>query len=522
MAGKSKEMSTIKQVLIMHRNKVSNRQIARELNLYKGTVNKYVKQAEADRLSIGELVKLDDPELERRFGIGNPAYTDKRFDDFQQRLSYIVEELGRKHVTMFQLWKEYRCDNPDGYGYTQFCYHVNQYVSASDDKVSFVLSPYREGGQELFVDFAGDTMSYVDEDTGEEVKCQIFVACLPASDYGFALAVRSQKVEDFLYAMARCLKAIGGVPKIIVTDNLKAAVVRADRYMPELNQMMEDFANHYGCVHIPTRSWHPKDKALVEDQVKLVYRRVFAPLRNRVFFSTEELNVAITEQMRLHNQTRMQRLPYTREERFLALDKPALGPLPERSFEIRCRTQLAVLPNSHIYMGRDKVYYSVPYDLIGQKVQVIYTRTLVSIYSLRGEKVATHIRCREAGKYVTDEAHMPSYYGDYVNLSPQKYIERYRRASAALGEVVSEIFRQNGNLPPETFYKSCDGLLHLQKVTDKHLFDRACRVALEYRRCKYGFIKSLIDSKCSGVAQDDEPVLFPETHDNIRGSAYYK
>ena len=147
---------------------------------------------------------------------------------------------------------------------------------------------------------------------------------------------------------------------------------------------MEDFANHYGCVTIPARSGHPKDKALVEDQVRIVYRRVYAPLRNEMFHSIRDLNMAISEKMKQHNQKRMQRLPFTREERFLSLDRPRLRELPEKDFEIIYRTELLVQNSSHIYMGRDKVYYSVPYHLIGKKVKVIYTRSLVKIFSPKG------------------------------------------------------------------------------------------------------------------------------------------
>lgn len=366
MAGKCKEMNKIKQALRLHLDGESNRSIGRKLDLYKGTVNKYITLAESCGLPIPVLLSMEEPEIERVLTGGNPAYSDSRFQDLKERLPYIASELERKHMTMFLLWREYRTNNPDGYGYTQFCYHVNQYTEAQ--KPSFVLSPDREGGQYLFVDFAGDTMSYVDLDTGEEVKCQIFVASLPASDYGFAMAVKSQTVDDFLYALECCLRHIGGVPKIIVTDNLKASVVKADRYEPEINRSMEDFAEHFGCVTIPARSGKPKDKALVENHVKLTYQNVYAPLRNRQFFSIDELNAAIAEQMILHNQRRMQRLPFTREERFISIDKPALKPLRAERFEIKYRCELLVNQNSFIYMGRTKNYYSVPYQFIGQKV----------------------------------------------------------------------------------------------------------------------------------------------------------
>ena len=521
MAGKRKQMSKIKQVLQLHKDGVSNRKSGKLLGLYKGTVNNYVNAADADNRTLEELLKMDEPELEHRLSGGNPAYSDPRFDQLREKLEHIDEELERKHMTMYLLWEEYRMEHPDGYGYTQFCYHVNQFRLASATNVSFPKANFREGGNEIYIDFAGDTMSYIDMDTGEEIRCQVFVACLPASDYGFAMAVRTQKVEDFLYAFSCCLRSFGGVPKIIVTDNLKSSVIKADKYMPELNTIMEDFANHYGCVTIPARPGKPKDKPLVEDQVKLTYRRVYAPLRNETFFSIEALNMAISEKMKLHNQKRIQRLPFTREERYLAVDKPNLKPLPEHDFEIKYRTELTVYPSSHVYLGRDRVYYSVPYRFIGTKVKVVYTRTMVLIYSPKGERIAAHVRSHKANYYVTEPAHMPSYYSDYIDLSPDKYIRRASVISPLFEAVIRGVFSRNPSTVPETLYKSCDGLFHLQKTTDFELFEKACHAAMEFNRCQYSFIKGLIESKCAGI-KTEEQTLFPETHGNIRGREYYQ
>lgn len=524
MAGKCKEMSKIKQVIRLHLEGMTNRAIGRELGLYKGTVNKYVQMAEADPLDMEELVKLDDPVLEKRMCGGDPAYSDKRFDELKDRLPYIAEELGKKektHVTLYLLWEEYKRDHPDGYEYTQFCFHCNQYTDAQ--KPGFVMKQDRLGGEYLYIDYAGDTLEYIDVDTGEAVKCQVFIAVLPASDYPHIVAVRSQKIEDFIYGLECSLRAFGGVPKILVPDNLKAAVIKSDRYQPELNQIMEDFANHYGCVVIPARSYKPKDKSNAEGSVCRMYRRIYAQLRHRRFFSLEELNEAIRALLKSFVQKRMQQFPFTREERFLALDKPNLKPLRPEPFEIRMRTMLKVQPNSHVYLGRDKVYYSVPYHLIGRTVKVEYTPTSVSVY-YDGEKVAMHSRCYVAGKYNTTASHMPSYYGNYVNLSPDKYTARALSISESLADVVREIFKFNNSVPPEVHYKSCDGLFHLQKTTPPDLFEEACRIALKYKNCKYGFIKNLVESKCAGIRlAEEDPVLFPDDeHDNIRGKSYYE
>jgi transposase len=369
MSGKTTKMSKIKQLLRLHESGVSNRQIAKALGLDRETVNNYIRKFKAGEMQTGELLELDDPVLESKFIAGTAAYTDKRFEDFKEMLPWLETELARKHVTRYLLWQEYLSKYPSGYRFTQFCYHLNQQLIAR--KPTAVLT--HEAGRELFVDFCGDKLEYVDLETGEIVSVNVFAGCLPFSEYTFIMAVRNQTTEDFIYALSCCLKALGGSPKILVPDNLKAAVIKADRYEPELNQVMEDFANHYGFAVLPTRPHMPKDKAMIENHIRIIYSRVYAKLRNHRFFSLEDLNRALAEKTMEHNQTRMQRRDYSRQEKFLADEKQLLHPLPQSEFEIRRYTELRVGSNNYIYLGRDRHYYSVPYIYIGKKVQVIYT-----------------------------------------------------------------------------------------------------------------------------------------------------
>lgn len=257
MAGKTKDMSQIKQMLLLKKQGVSNRKIAKAVGINKETVNNYISKAVSDELGIEGLLKLDDPILERRLKGGNAAYTDERFAKFKELLPYLQEELKRKHVTLKLLWEEYIRENPEGYSLTQFRYHYRQNAVATKQPPSTVLRDTYVGGEKIYFDYEGDTLSYIDLETGEEVRVQTFVASLPASDYGYAICVPSQKTEDFVYAITMCLKSIGGVPKIWVPDNLKAAVVKTDKYEPTLNKVMEDLANHYGAVVIPARLLHP-------------------------------------------------------------------------------------------------------------------------------------------------------------------------------------------------------------------------------------------------------------------------
>jgi hypothetical protein len=300
-------------------------------------------------------------------------------------------------------------------------------------------------------------------------------------------------------------------------------VVKTDRYEPTINHVLEDLANHYGCVVLPARPGRAKDKSLVEDHVKIVYRRVYAALRNERFYSLEELNRAVRMKMREHNRKRMQQRPYSREEHFLAIEKPELRPLPNTDFEIRSYSNLKVGVNGCIYLGSDKHYYSVPYTYTSMEVNVIYTRTLLKIY-YRGECIATHARDYAQGHYTLVREHLSSHSLAYRDRSPDYYIRRGDGVLAELGEVIRYMFA-TATVPPETFYRSCEGLLHLQKTTDPALFKRACEAALLYRSYRYGFILQLIKSKCMGL-EDVHPfqneTITPPLHENIRGKEQFK
>jgi transposase len=510
-------MSKIKQVLMLYAQGSSNRKIGRDLDMYKGTVNRYVQKIKDHEYSIEELLKLDEPVLESRLFAGNPAYKQDRFEEFKVLIPHIEKELKRPHVTRYLLWKEYRESHPDGYGYSQFCFHLDQIINARKPGSIIHYNP----GEKLLVDFAGDTVSYVDQLTGEVIETQVFVACLPFSNYTFVMAVPSQRSDDFLYALTCCLNHLEGSPKILVTDNLKASVIKTDRYEPVLNKIMEDFANHYGFVVIPARTYKPKDKSAVENEVKIVYRRVYAKLRNHTFFSIEEINRAFAEKTREHNQTRQQQKDYCREEHFLAEEKPLFKELPANPFEVKYYASLTVSPNNCVYLARDKHFYSAPYQYIGEKAEVIYTRSLVRIF-VRGECVATHQRDIRAG-YTTLKEHMGSNHNFYNSRSPEFYIKQAAKHSDVLAKLFSVMFDRSEF--PETQYRRCDGLLSLQRKTDPLVFERVCRYALDNDILSYKSIKNVIDNKAYmlNMAQQEKQNENRNNirHMNIRGKRYY-
>jgi len=513
MAGKPKRMSQVKQILQLHKQGYGNKTIARNLGISKNTVKSYLEKYRSSKLSLETLLKMEDHDLEKVFHAGNPAYKDDRFDTLKDNLDYYIKELNRTGVTRKLLWEEYRMSHPTGYSLSQFSFHLSQHQLSKNPSLVLTHSP----GEKLFVDFAGKKLSYIDRATGEIIECQVFVACLPYSDYGFCMAVPSQRIDDFIHALTACLDSLGGAPKVLVPDNLKSAVVKANRYEPTVNRVLEDFSNHYNIAVVPARARKPKDKALVENQVKLIYNRVYARIRNQQFFSLEDLNAAIKMHTANHNQTRMQERGYCRQEHFLSNEKHLLQPLPETAFEIKYYKEYKLAGNNHIYLGQDKHYYSAPYQYIGKKLKVVYTRSLVRIFSGHN-LIAVHKRSFVKGAYTTDKNHLCSTHQHYLNRSPEYYKNKAHSFSGTLGKLVELIFSQNRY--PEQLYRGCDGLFSLSRNTHPDTFDKACQMAIEYQNYSYSFVQNIIKNKMTETNQEKIDKALPE-HDNIRGREYY-
>lgn len=524
MAGKPSNMSVIKEVLRQYFVcNTPKKQIASHLGISKNTVKKYIHLAQEDTLEYAELITLDDPILENRLLAGSPAYTDGKYHDFKTEIDYYVGEFAHKHVTLKVLWEEYIGRHPNGYSYSQFCHHISQAREKKPSVVTILTDKFIPG-EKLFVDFAGDPMYYVDHSTGEMIKCQIFIACLPYSDFTFAMAVPSQCQEDFMYALIQCFNALGGVPQILVTDNLKAAVIKASyRHSPTLNALMAQVGLHYNCTVIPTKPYSPTHKAKVEGQVRIIYNRVYAKLRKQTFFSIHELNRAIAEKVLAHNQTRMRDKGYTREEQFLSKESRCLLPLPDKDFDIKYTARLKVQNNCCVKLARDSHYYSVPFQYVGQQVIVEYTRTLVKIFLKgKGTLLATHPRDMCKGGYTVCDEHLASNSLAMINRTSATYIERAYKRSPLLGDLIDKMFKQPST-PAEFWYKRCEELLHMEK-SNVTAYNFAMKVACEHeiyspKRIKAIYANATAAQEVLYDYEDDN--LVPTTRENLRGQSYY-
>ena len=505
-------MRKIKEVLrLKWVSGLSNRQIAASCGIGRPTVSEYLRRAELAGLRWPLPDDLDEARLERLLFPPPPDLP------AQQRgipdWANIHGELKRPGVTLFLLWQEYRQAYPDGYQYSWFCEHYR----AWQGKLDLVMRQDHRAGEKLFVDYAGQTVPVIDQTTGEIRQAQIFVAVLGASNYTYAEATWSQSLPDWIGSHVRTFRFLGGVPELVVPDNLRAGVSRAHRYEPDANPTYQDMASHYGVAILPTRVRKPRDKAKVESGVLVVERWILASLRHRQFFSLAELNAAISDLLGKLNARSFRKLPGCRRDHFEQLDRPALRPLPAEPYVYAEWKKARVHIDYHVAI--DGHYYSVPCALVKKEVEVRLTRHTVECF-YRGNRVASHRRSDQKGRHTTLTAHMPESHRQAGEWTP----ERLQRWAAKTGPATEKLIlvvlgsRQH----PQQAYRSCLGILRLGKAYGDERLEAACRRALVLGSCRYKSIESILKLRLDEQPLEGQQELaLPDAHDNIRGPAYY-
>ena len=407
MPNKFISMHVLRRMLLLIQRDFSDRSIAIELNLSRVTVGQYHQRIRSSSRSCEELLTLGDIELTQLLQQEIEKKADPRLSDFMLRRDYFLEELSKRGVTRKLLLAEYRKVYPDCYGYTRFCELLDEAKAINQ------ASMHQEhlAGDVLQIDFAGDKISYLDKTLGE-VACIVFVAVLPYSGYTFVMALLDATVPQLVKALNACLCYFGGVPLQVKCDNMKQAVIKASRYEPTFNELLEQWSIHNGTALISARICKPKDKAHVEGGVKLSYQRVYAPLRNETFDSIDELNEAIRLQVERHNHTPMQRKRYSRFERFVDIEKGTLNRLPAECFVVKKRSERTVEHNYHFLLSEDNHYYSVPYSYIGKKLTAVYDTDTVELY-LGQERIVIYTRNPRPHTYTTTPEHMPAAHQAY-------------------------------------------------------------------------------------------------------------
>jgi transposase len=512
MPGTKVVMRKVREVLrLKHALGMSERLIADAVGIGKTAVGEYLRRARVIGLAWPLPEGMDEAELERRL------FTPAGFHDGPTKpppdCAKLHEELKRRGVTLMLLWEEYRAEHTDGYGYSRFCDLYGDWR----ERITPTMRQIHVAGEKLFVDWAGDGIPVFDPITGAEHGTRIFVAALGASNYTYAEARWTETLPDWIGAHVSAFTAIGGVTKAAVCDNLKAGITKPSRYEPGINRSYQDLADHYGFVVLPTRVRKPRDKAKVEVAVLIVERFVLAKLRNRRFFSLDELNAEIRECVATINTKVMKKFAKSRRELLETIDRPALKELPSEPYRYAEWKRCGVAPDYHVEV--DGHYYSVPFRLLRETVEARLTDTTIEVFH-KGLRVASHPRSSVRHRHTTISEHMPSAHRRYAEWTPAKMMSEAAKIGPATIALVEAIMKAKPH--PEQGFRSCLGIMRLVKTYGAARVEAASQRGNDIGATTYGSIASILKTGLDKAYADQKaPDGPPIRHANIRGRGYY-
>lgn len=503
-------MRKIREVLrLKYEMGLSERVIALSCQLSKTSISRYLARAKQLDLVWPLPDTLDDKALECLLYPSEIKYTYTAPD-----WRWVHQELKKKGVTLELLWNEYHALEPRGISYSRFCQRYRDFKQTLEP----VMRQTHKAGEKLYVDYAGMTVPWTDRNSGEIFEAQIFVAVLGASNYTFVEATASQRLPDWIGSHTRAFKFLGGVPEIVVPDNLKSGVSQAHHYDPDINPTYQDMANHYHVAIVPARAAHPKDKAKVEVGVQGVERRILAKLRHHTFFSLSDINAAIAPLLTEYNEKEFQQLSGSRFSEFTRIDKPALKPLPMYAYEYAEWKKVRAGMDYHIALEHH--YYSVPYRYIKHELDLRITGTLVQCF-YRGKLIAVHARTDKKG-HTTIKEHMPKGHQEYAEWTPERLLHWAKQTGEQTHQLIHAMIEARPH--PQQAFRACLGVLRLSKHYGVQRLEKAAKRALTFGALSYKSIESILKHGLDQQpfsATSDAKQTESITHDNLRGADYY-
>jgi transposase len=490
---------------------LTRRQVADALHLAPSTVADYVQRAKVAGVTWPLHEGLDTAAIERKL-FRQPERLPGQHP--APDWNYVRKELTKTGVTKWLLWEEYREQHRDGYAYSQFCNLYREWSKTVD----VVMRQEHRAAEKLFVDYAGPTIPIYDPLSGEVMlRAQLFVAALGASSYVYAEATASQGLTDWIGSHVHAFEYMGGATKILVPDNLKSGVKKPNRYEAELTRTYEEMAAHYGAAVIPARAYKPRDKAKAEAAVLLCERWIIAKLRHERFSSLAQLNRRIAGLLEAINAKPFKKLDGSRRTLFETLDRPALTPLPPTPYVIGRWKQVTCNIDYHIDV--DRHYYSVPYQLVGKRLDVRTSASTVEVF-FKSKRVASHLRSSRRGGFTTTPAHMPESHRRHAEWTPGRMIAWAEKTGPATAAFASKVIELRPH--PEHGYRSILGVIRLAKHYEPERIEAACRRAIALRAFSYTSVKSILEHGLDRQPlSSDDPQPRRRHHKNVRGGDYY-
>jgi len=501
-------MRKIREVLRLRLDAgLSIRQISASTKASVGAIQKLLSQADALNLNWPLPEDLDDGCLAALFYPGTDPTPSTRYQ--VPDWATVHQELKRKGMTKQLLWEEYTAQYPNRcYSYSQYCDRYRHWLKQQKRS----MRQTHKAGEKCFVDYCGPTLPIINPQTGEVRTAQVFVAVLGASNYTYAEATWSQGLQDWLSSHVRTFEYFGGIPEMVVPDNLRSGVSKACRYDPELNPSYQQLAEHYQVAILPARPYKPKDKAKAEVGVQVVERWILARLRHHTFFTLAEANQCIRSLLEELNSRPFRRLPGNRQSAFETLDQPALRPLPKQPYQYveirRCRVSI----DYHIEF--DRHYYSVPHQYVGEQVEVQASDHRVQVH-FRQRQVASHPRSHRPGT-TTEAGHMPARHRKQQQWTPGRLKNWARDIGPDTLTWVSDRLEEREH--PEQAYRVCLGLLNLTREYPSERLNAGCHIANREGLNRLKHIKAILRSNRDKLPEQlPLNTDLPQHHENIRG-----
>jgi transposase len=490
---------------------LGNHTVGRALSISASTVWDTVARFQATGLAWPLPPEMGEAALEARLyrRAGDPQANPARVPDWAK----VQSDLRHEHVTLRLLWEEYKATHADGFQYSWFCEGFREWRKSID----VVMRQEHKLGEKAFIDWAGDTIPVVDPETGEVRPCYLFLGVLGASNYTYAEPSLSQDAAAFLSAHVRMFEFFGGCPELLVPDNLKTGVTSPCYYEPDLNPAYTTLAEHYGCCVLPARPGRPRDKAKVEAGVLHAERRIMAPLRRRTFFGLDEVRIAVAGELTKLNERSFQKMPGSRLSVFLAEEQPALRPLPLRPYEHKNRKQARVHIDYHVELCGH--WYSVPYRLAREKVDIRYTERVVEVFH-QGVRVASHVRDDTKGRATTTPEHMPPRHRHLAEWSPERFESWAATIGPETARLVGAVMARHAH--PALGFRSCLGILRLENRYGAVRLEAASARTLAVGGTSYRSVNHILKA---GLDKEPLPAQLPAPeplfHENLRGPEYF-
>lgn len=515
MSRPRKKMNEIRRILKakLSEPQTSIRQIARLTGSSRPTVTQYLNVLQANPLTLSELEDMNDKELGERLGFSKQEIQETKTNRaLHQWLDKNINRLNEKYMTRVLLHEIYCNEVKEPLKYTQFCFILQRKIKEPLSSGMFE----HKAGDKMYLDFTGGKFKWFLED-GTEQKDEIFLAVWGASSRFFALPVPNQKQENFTYATQEAFLYFGGAPHAVVPDCLKSAVIQNDGHEHTDNVLFRKLLDHYGVVNIPARPNRPKDKAVVESTVNIVYRNLFAKLSNRKYENRQAMLKDWMQELLKANEKKFQKLPGNRISRFNEIDRPAMKALPLKKFDISNLLTQKVKTSQTVYVPIDKTYYSVPYSAKGKQVEVFIKPGLIEIWS-EHECVATHRRKPQAGKVMHTE-HFSNAQRWYAERNTQEILRELSNYGLNIKRFAQHLNDISSH--EDLAFKVLSGLLSLA-CKHKDRIDMACRLAYAKELFTLKAVKNILKNEEDLIEKRTEELSFElPFHENIRGAAYY-